>query len=194
MAYVTLTWHACKYKGHKLHQRYILVSLSAEPQQSQQIRKDVQGGGGSKWGEWERDGGRAERREIVEGKDTQRHSRPTEERDGGRERHPKTQLTNRGERWWKGKTPKDTADQQRREMVEGKDTQRHSWPTEERDGGRERHPKTQLTNRRERDSRWERHPKTQLTNRGERLWKGKTQLTNRGERDGEKTPKDTADQ
>ena len=24
---VTLTWHACKYKVHKLHQRYILKSL-----------------------------------------------------------------------------------------------------------------------------------------------------------------------
>ena len=26
---VTLTWHACKYKVHKLHQRFVLVKLSS---------------------------------------------------------------------------------------------------------------------------------------------------------------------
>ena len=60
------------------------------------------------------------------GRVRKRRRKSGEKRDSRRERHPKTQLTNRGERWWKGKTPKDTADQQRREMVEGKDTQRHS--------------------------------------------------------------------
>ena len=27
---VTLTWHACKYKVHKLHQRYILLLVVQE--------------------------------------------------------------------------------------------------------------------------------------------------------------------
>ena len=70
---VTLTWHACKYKVHKLHQRYILFLLLLNPlfkveiatavskqtwcltstETIRLIRDGEKGGGGMEWGERE---------------------------------------------------------------------------------------------------------------------------------------------